>query len=187
MSCGTKCSNYWSVSTNLLIIWLKSKYRDIYPTENLKVDRIIIIIKCVIVVIINNYWLSLVDVFAQNGTYFCWIEKQKSGTYWVNEMLSIGSNVNNWEGLLRMKEVLDSLVLAGSTLFGAEGLTGTWQCNLWRMLIPFCPLGWGKVFIRNKNTFTGEVQFSLVVCREGKSEVIRNMMMWFTKRQPGGI
>ena len=40
-------------------------------------------------------------------------------------MLSVGSNVNNWEGLLRMKEVLDSLVLAGSTLFGAEGLTGT--------------------------------------------------------------
>ena len=53
------------------------------------------------------------------------------------------------------------------------------------MLIPFCPLGWGKVFIRNKNTFTGEVQFSLVVCRDGKSEVIRNMRMLFTKRQQG--
>ena len=88
-------------------------------------DRIIIIIKVISVVIFNNYWLSLVYVFAQNGTHFCWFEKQKMGTYRVKEMLSIGSNVNNWEGLLRMKEVLDSLVLAGSTLFGAEGLTGT--------------------------------------------------------------
>ena len=90
-----------------------------YPTENLK-----IIINCVSVVIFNNHWLSLVDVFAQNGTHFCWVEKQNSCTYRLKEMLSTGSNVNNWEGFLHMKEVLNSLVLAGSTLFGAEGLTG---------------------------------------------------------------